>query len=379
MKILTVGAGISGAATACGLAKDGHDVHIIDASPDPYRGGYQLVFDPVSLRLLTRLGVRDPIMWLSDPAPKIAIRTRRTTLVTLDTDGYRLARRGPAARAVADHVARTVPIRYGIGLDAIEQRPDEIVAHLTDGTAHSYDLIVGADGLRSTVRALALGSDFDLVYDNGRTHVWMEVPGVLPGPARAASITGPTGTVQVFPYPGNQESVILGTLRTGVGRRSPRDLGRQIAALLGQAGPDVAAIAAEAFVVPEDRIYTTRFSQVRAPQWHAARVVLAGDAAHCIDPISGAGAHAALLGATILPEELRRTPHDQEGAFRRYRRRTNRFVHAAQLSTAGLIETVTASGPWERARGAGTIIHSLAALRPSRIPAHPSPEIRSLA
>jgi 2-polyprenyl-6-methoxyphenol hydroxylase-like FAD-dependent oxidoreductase len=104
-------------------------------------------------------------------------------------------------------------------------------------------------------------------------------------------------------------------------------------------GPDLRDLADAVRVSTEVKL--TRFSQVRLPRWHTRRVVLLGDSAHCLDPLSGQGAHAAPLGAVSLVEALGEHGGDHTSAFEQYESRTRPFVELTQQLTARVAEYVT--------------------------------------
>ncbi len=53
--------------------------------------------------------------------------------------------------------ARDVPIRMGVDVRALSERDDRVVVAFGDGTEGEYDLVIGADGIHSTVRRLVFG------------------------------------------------------------------------------------------------------------------------------------------------------------------------------------------------------------------------------
>lgn len=370
MKILIVGAGIAGSAVAYLLARDGHDVQVIDAAPQPYAGGYQILLDTTAQTVLEHIGAGDAVAELSAPSAAITVARGDKTLTSIDPTGYRSARRGDLVGAISRHVAETVPMQFGRTLTGIEQRLDGVGARFADGSRENYDLIVGADGLNSTVRRLTLETDRSYIYDNGRTHLWVNVPGRVAGTAHSAILFRGGVTAQVFPYVDHDETLVLTSINTGSGRVDGAELLPMAAELLRASGPSFAPFVEHVKTAPPEQVRVTRFAQVRAPLWHTRNTVLLGDAAHCIDPISGAGAHGGLLGAAVFAEELRRTPRDVAAAATRYTRRTRPFTRSVQLLTAGLLEGVTARGSRQRLSAVRSLLTAALTARRVELPPH---------
>lgn len=368
MRILVVGAGIAGSGIACMLAHDGHDVRVVDTATEPYSGGYQILFDRPALRVLGQIGALKLVTELSTPTASVSIVRGKKTLTTIPMDGYRSARRGDLVGAISRHAAATVPLQFGRELTGIEQTADGVTAHFADGRTEGFDLIVGADGLNSTVRRLAVEVGRSFLYENGRHNLWVNVPGRIAGTTFAAILLGDRLGAQVFPYTDRDETLVLTSFNLGSGRHNGTELLPMAADLLAGAGRRFAPFVDHVRNAPADRIRLTRFAQVRAPRWHARNVVLVGDAAHCIDPLSGAGAHGGLVGAAIFTEELRRTPDDIAGAATRYTRRLRPFVTSAQLLTAGLVERATAQGVRQRLSADRSLVRAALAARPADIP-----------
>ncbi|MDD7928062.1 FAD-dependent oxidoreductase [Microbacterium thalli] len=368
MKILIVGAGIAGSGAAHMLAHDGHDVRVVDAVDAPYSGGYLLQFDRTAVQMMHQIGAQDVVDELSAPSSKVTVLRGEKVLTTLQLDGYRLARRGDLVGAISRYAAETVPMHFGRKLTGIEHTLDSVTAHFADGSSENFDLIIGADGLNSTVRKLTLEVDRSYMYENGRQNVWVDVPGRIDGTEKAAILLSGGLAAQVFPYPDRDEMLVLTSFNLGPGRHDSSELLPRAAQLLAGAGPTLAPFVEHVRNASPDDVRVTRFAQVRAPRWHARNVVLLGDAAHCIDPLSGAGAHGGLVGAAILTQELRRSPHDISGAATRYRARLRPFVRSAQLLTAGLLERATARGIGQRLAADRSLLGAALSVRRADVP-----------
>jgi 2-polyprenyl-6-methoxyphenol hydroxylase-like FAD-dependent oxidoreductase len=370
MRILVVGAGLAGSAAGLMLTHDGHDVRVVDAVDEPYAGGYQILLDTAAVQVLHQLGAQAVVDDLTAPSAPVTVSRRGRVLTTLPTPGYRSARRGDLVGAVSRHAARTVRVEFGCRLVGLEQTEGGITARFADGSAEAFDLVIGADGLHSTVRRLAVEVDRSFVYDNGRINLWVDVPGRVDGLDHSSILFGDRAGAMVFPYTDTDESLVLAAFHLGAGRYDGRALLPLAADLLRGSGAEYAQFVPHVLDTPADRIRVTRFAQVRASRWHARNVVLVGDAAHCIDPLSGAGAHGGLVGAALVAEELRRTPDDVAEAATRYTRRARPFVRAAQLFTAGLLEHATARTRRQRfAAGRSLVAAALATRRPD-VPQH---------
>jgi len=290
-----VGAGIGGLAAGIALARGGWEVTVFEATPELRPLGAGLSIWPNGVRALRALGVGA----IADEAPRGGGALRRA-------DGTPLASLEPAtiearygAPLVGLHRADLHEallgglgrerLRLGARLEALE---DDGTLRFADGSANRPELVVGADGLGSTVRTALLGDgeprDSGIVAFRGVADPGHEVP--------AGEFWGPGVIAGLLPLTAGRVYWYVALRAEG----EPARLGAPTAHL-DPFAPVVAGTAAEDVLV--HRLYD------RAPArgWSRGNVTLLGDAAHPMLPFLGQGACSALEDAVALGDALAAT------------------------------------------------------------------------
>ena len=204
MRVLIAGAGIAGLSLALRLRQRGLAPIVVERAPRLRDGGYMLGFSDPGLDAAERMGVADALR---------AARHMPRRLVYVDGDGReRFALGGPALdrlvgerrfnllrgdieRALHGRVRDDVEVRFGASVESLEERQDGVVVRLGDGQEVLCDLVVGADGLHSKLRALRFGPDEEFVRPLGaRVAAFLldrsEFPGAEPGASYSLTEVG---------------------------------------------------------------------------------------------------------------------------------------------------------------------------------------------
>ncbi|MET9972684.1 FAD-dependent oxidoreductase, partial [Streptomyces sp. NPDC006356] len=160
---LVVGGGITGSVTAVALARRGVRVHLIERSPRWFGVGHGITVHGNALRGLAEIGLADRVIAQGVPFDRIRVHHADGSLLsdvpTPKTGGGDLPATLGTLRADLQQVLvqeiRALDVRVSLGMTAerLEQRPDGVDVTFSDGTTGSYDLVVGADGIRSSTRA----------------------------------------------------------------------------------------------------------------------------------------------------------------------------------------------------------------------------------
>lgn len=326
-KAVIIGAGIAGLATALGLHRTGWQPIVVERAPRRRTGGYAVTFSGLGYDAAERMGIL-PALAERHIAPDELVYVKpngetrfsvpgRTVRALLGERALNLLR-GDIEDVLHTAVAGEVDIRFGTTVEAVDQDDDGVEVVLSDGTAHRADLLVGADGLHSTTRALVFGPEeryrLDLDHMAGVFMLDSLPAGVPDGTTSALTDTGRTLAV-----------VSLGAGRAAAffGHRTERpqeELAEGPLTVLPRVYGDMRWVAPEVLeqLRGAESVYFDTISQVVVDRWSRGRVVLLGDAAWCVTLFAGYGSSLAVAGADLLATSLERNAGDVPAALREW-------------------------------------------------------------
>jgi 2-polyprenyl-6-methoxyphenol hydroxylase-like FAD-dependent oxidoreductase len=209
----------------------------------------------------------------------------------------------PELHAVLADAAEAVgtPIRRSVTVVGLEQGPDGIEASLTDGTRSLFDLVVGADGIRSAVRRMAFAHAPEPEF-RGQA-VWRAVLERPPELTRYHLFYGSTTKAGIDPVSDTKLYVLLVQNVPDATRPDQRRLPALLRDLLTEYGSPLAELVAQ-IRDPNAVDYRPLETILLSRPWYRGRVVLVGDAAHSMTPHLASGAGMAIEDGIVLSEEL---------------------------------------------------------------------------
>ncbi|GAA2892373.1 FAD-dependent monooxygenase [Streptosporangium fragile] len=343
MTVLVSGASIAGLSVAHQLAARGHEVTVVERAPALRRAGSPIDVRGEALRVAAEMGI---LRRVHEERVVNSGRTLFTTFVDAtgspvaalpnaeasDSDGDIEIARDRLVDILHEAIGDRAEFVYGDSVTSVRQSRDGVEVAFASGAGRRFDLVIGADGIHSTVRRAVFGPEHEFRRHLG---VYFSIVDLPTG-------SGVYGESLTYNSPGKMAGI--------------SDFGTRTLGFLAFRSPEVAydhhsldeqkrliqdAFAAENgwrvgelldAVREASDLYFDSVSQVHMPSWSSDRVVLVGDAAHAAALFSGRGTSLAMLGASLLGEELgaANRPADHAAAFTAYERRLRPHVERAQ-------------------------------------------------
>lgn len=324
VRAVVVGGGIGGLGAAIALERAGVEPIVIERAPELREAGFGLVVSANAVTALRALGLHEGVAARGSRVRRAEIRNPRGDLLTLiDYEALGWETYGILRSDLQRAMLEAVPGDHlRLGTTCLGATDDGQT--LLDGAKPVVaDIVVGADGVRSTVRRSLFGEEplrygghrawrAGTRFDDERTRDrFVEVWGVAGGFG-----FGPAGSGRVYWY--CFEAVPEGAPAP----ERPRD------EFLGRYGGWFDPIPALIESTEPDAIEPT-FTYDRPPRrtWGRGRVTLLGDAAHPMKPNIGQGAAQALEDAVVLGSCIG-SNRDPEDALREYERRRVKRANA---------------------------------------------------
>ncbi|QLY28016.1 FAD-dependent monooxygenase [Nocardia huaxiensis] len=325
MRILISGASIAGPVLAYWLTRYGFTVTVVEKAPTLRKtGGHAVDLFRPSMRISEEMGVLPRIMAHATGTERLVLHAPRRS-ISLDmsrifqaaTDRHVEIMRDDLSEIYYDATRNDVEYVFGDSIAAIS--PEGRV-RFDSGAARDFDLVVGADGLRSNVRNLVFGAVPE--------HFLGGYLAVASGPREAAVPGEFTSHMEVGRVAGIYtaecltDSRILFLFRPerplDYDHRDPAQQKRFVREAFGGLAPQVDSWLAE--LDDTAAFYFDSITQLRLEQWSRDRVTLVGDAAYCPGPAVGGSTSLAIVGAHTLAGELAVAGGDHRIAFPAYER-----------------------------------------------------------
>jgi salicylate hydroxylase len=355
MRVIIVGGGIGGLTAALCCQHFGHEVTVLEQAEVLGEAGAGIQLPPNAVNVFRALGIYEAIANKAARPEAIEARMGESgrSIFTIPLAQYSLQRwgapylhlhRADYIQALHQALNARAPkaLQLGAAVTGYESSPIGVKVQLKNGRQISGDLLVGADGIKSAIRAQMLGPGKPRFTGN---IAWRAVV-----PVRDLGKDAPKSTACVWMGCGRHAVTYRlrgGTLANFVGVVERRDWtqegwlekGTQAEALRDFQGwhPVITSLLEAA--APSALYRWALFDRDSLPRWIAGRTVLLGDAAHPMLPFLAQGAAMAVEDSWVLAREISQAQRPLEASLKAYQIKRYERTRRAQLGSRANMKT----------------------------------------
>ncbi len=331
-RVLISGASIGGTSLAYWLHRYGFEVTVVEKADSIRSGGQAVDFKgPIHRTVLQRMGIYDTVKAADVPNPDgITVNAEGRTIGTIPgafAGGEINIPRGDLATIIHSLTADAVEYVFGDSITSLTETDAGVDVTFVHAPARTFDIVIGADGMHSNVRALAFGPEDEYVHHLGYYYAQVKLDVgdddvMYNEPGRMAAIGGPKSPAFfVFasdPLPPARDDVDVQK--------------QQLVDAFAGARWQVPALMAQ--VPHADEFYLDSISRATLDHYSRGRVALVGDAAYD-NALGGFGTGLAMVGAYVLAGELALADGDHTAAFASYEDTIRDYAAISQKVNAG--------------------------------------------
>lgn len=350
--ILISGASIAGPVLAYWLREYGFRPVVVERAPALRAGlgGHAVDLFGPAVDIAAWMGILPQIQAAKTETRTLALERPGRPVVHLDAERLAQVLADKSVEVLRGYLARIlhesthgVEYLFGDEITALHESSSGVDVTFASGATRRFDLVIGADGLRSGVRRLAFGDQAGSLHFLNRCFGVYSVPAELSEPGTARAYQVPGRIVACYPVRGTDEArAVFLFYREQEPAYDHRDVAAQKALLREE-------YARDGWEVPRmlshleaaDDFYFDSISQVRLPHWTRGRAALVGDAGYSPGAAVGGGTSLAVVSAYVLAGELAAAGGDHTKAFPAYENEIRPMVEASwkagQSATRNLV------------------------------------------
>jgi len=338
--VLISGASIAGLTMAYWMNHYGYKVTVVEIGSAPRMGGTPIDVRGDALDTAKRMGILKELRKAKLPSMGLEFlnaddKVEGTMLVDEisirpgeDTE----IRRDDLVNILFENAQDGIEYKFSNSIKELEKSEDSVSVTFADGKHDSYDLLIGADGLHSTVRKLTFGPEEQFTNFLNFYFTIMQVDASFGKVNTGQTFNTPNHMATIYFYKRGFADALLAFRAPSVIKYDFRDMEAQKQIVInafenvGWKIPQLLDVIKNA-----KNFYFDQGCQIKMPKWTKGRVALIGDASYAPGFPTGMGVTLAILGATALADAIANT-ESYDAAFEQYHKSFRPTVDALQAT-----------------------------------------------
>ena len=343
--ILISGASIAGPALAYWLSRHGFHPTVVERAPALREGGYAIDIRGAARDVAERMGIMPEVRRATTKTRGMSfVDSANKPQASMSADlfgGEGLVSefeilRGDLAHILYAATRDTTEYIFNDSVTSLSQSDEGVQVTFEQSKPRTFDLVVGADGLHSNVRAQTFGDESQFIRHLGYYVSIFTTANHLHLDRWELVYSMPGKLAAIYSTRQNSEAKVMFYFTSPQVQYDRHDMGEQkkiLAKVFDGEGWEVPRLLKAMGDAPD--FYFDSISLIQMDSWSKGRAVLLGDAGYCPSPLSGQGTNLALVGAYVLAGELKAAAGDHRTAFARYEEEMRGYVEQNQKTALG--------------------------------------------
>lgn len=356
--ILISGASIAGPALAYWLSRYGFKPTVVEKAPVLREGGFAIDIRGAAQKVAERMGILDEVRKAHTHMPGMMYVDRHNKPAAHITpemmagggDADIEFLRGDMTRLLYSITQQSTEYLFGDSISSITEQEDGVHVTFERSQPRTFDLVIGADGVHSNVRALTFGAESQFNHHLGYYVAVFTIANYLNLDYQELIYRMPGKIAGIYSAKQNAEAKAMFYFtapKSGESRLTVEQQKQIVAKMYADEEWEIPRLLERMWQASD--FYFDSVDQIHMESWSKGRVALVGDAGYCASPLSGQGTSLALVGAYVLAGELVAVAGDYRTAFARYEQEMRHYVDLNQKSGAGAgkqLMSPTRAGIW---------------------------------
>jgi 2-polyprenyl-6-methoxyphenol hydroxylase-like FAD-dependent oxidoreductase len=340
-KVLISGASMAGLSTAYWMNKSGYKVTVVEIANEPRTAGGAVDIKGPAIDSVKRMGIYEQLKANRLHVDLIEFKNAGNATegsILLNNDDEEAPNdeieieRDKFVGILLVSLKDEVEFIFNNSITALNETSHGLQVTFKNGAQHTFDLVLGCDGIHSGVRKIWFGEEAKYTHFLGAYFSISIVNKLLVQQKTMQMYNVPDKAIMLNAY-NNKTDIIFCFNSEKEIPYDYRDAGQQRQIILEKfAGQSWRTAELMKEIEQSDNFYFDKFCQIKMPLWTKGRVALVGDAGYCASPAAGMGASLSVIGATALADALENNNGNFELAFEDYNKKLRPFIEEIQAT-----------------------------------------------